>query len=91
MTLNSTVKSAEGVIHTELEGEVVLMHVADGKYYALNAVGSAVWLMISSQVTVFTICEAIQQEFDVEPDVCRQDVIALLEQLRGAGLLYIDE
>ena len=91
MDLNTKIMSSEGLVHTELEDEVVVMHVVDGKYYALNAVGSAVWRKISSPICISDVCDAIEQEFEVERDICRRDVLALVEELYGVDLVEIVE
>ncbi len=91
MDLNTRVFCSEGLVHTELDDEVVLMHVADGKYYALNAVGSAVWRKIATPIRISDVCDAVEEEFEVDKDICRRDVLALLEELYGVGLVEIVE
>jgi len=83
------VKASEGVIHTTLDNEIVLMHVSDGKYYGLNEVGSFLWEHIKEPAKVKQICSAIESEFEVEPDECHRDVLRILGQLFDIGLVEI--
>jgi hypothetical protein len=89
MDLNTKVKAAEEVIYADMDEETVLMNVADGQYYSLNAVGSSVWRQVGEPVPVLAVCNAIEQEYKVEPLRCRRDVLALLNQLQGIGLVEI--
>ncbi len=89
MTVNTHVKASKDVISTELDGEVVLMHVTDGVYYGLNRVGGAVWELIKQPIAVGAVCDSVAQEFEVARDVCERDVCSLLEQLEDAGLVEV--
>ena len=91
MDMDTIVTASEGVIYTTLDNEVVLMHVSDGRYYGLNEVGTSLWGHIKEPVTVAKICKAIESEFEVESDVCLRDVLALLKELHGIGLVEIVE
>ncbi len=89
MDPNTKLKVPEGVIQTELDDEIVLMHVESGKYYSLNAVGSAVWKQLSSPRSLSELCDLVVDEFEVDPETCRRDVEALLEDLLGLDLVQI--
>ena len=91
MNLQTRIISSEGVISTEIENEIVLMHIADGKYYALNSVGSIIWSQISTPVAISFLCERITKEFDVEFDVCQRDVLSLVKELHELGLIQVVE
>jgi len=48
MELRTQIKAGREVISTEIDGEAVLMDVAKGVYYGLNAVAAVVWGGVSS-------------------------------------------
>ena len=89
MTLETSVAASPDVISTELDGETVLMHVSNGMYFGLNAVGSVIWDSMKTPVAVARLCDAVSDEFDVGRDVCENDVLQLLAQLEENGLVRV--
>ncbi|TVR58245.1 MAG: lasso peptide biosynthesis PqqD family chaperone [Spirochaetaceae bacterium] len=89
VTLETKVKASPDVISTQLDGETVLMHVSNGMYFGLNAVGSVIWETMKEPVTVDRLCDAVADEFEVERDVCENDVRELLAQLEEQGLVTV--
>lgn len=89
MNINQKLQVPEGIIQTELDDEVVLMHVESGKYYSLNAVGAVVWKYLSSPRTLSELCEVVVDEFEVDPETCRRDVEGLVEDLIGLNLVEV--
>ena len=85
----STVVVAHDVLSTELGSEHVMLNLRDGTYYGLDEVGSAVWKLLQSPVTVAQICDAILDTYEVDADRCRRDVVRLLTELVERGLVEI--
>lgn len=77
----------EDVIFRELDGEVVLLDLASGRYYGLNAVGARVWAVIAAGGGVDDAVATVAAEFDApEPEIAA-DVAALLDDLVARGLV----
>lgn len=72
---------------TAVDGKVMMMSIANGEYYHLDAVGSAIWDALASPAAVGKICEALQTRFDVSTDVCLSETIAFLTELQERGLV----
>ncbi|MBX3127657.1 MAG: PqqD family protein [Polyangiaceae bacterium] len=70
-----------------VDGEVVILHLEDGVYYGLNAVGTRVWELVQSPQPVGHIVDRILEEFDVERERCVQDVSELISALASRGLV----
>ena len=88
MDMNTVVASRDGIIYTEVDGEVVLMHVEQGIYFSLNDVGACIWKQMGSQVKIADLCAVVEKEFDVSHrTTCRSDVLSLLDQLGAEGLV----
>jgi len=73
----------------DLGKETVLLHLKTGAYYGLNAVGARIWNLIQEPRTVSEVRDAIVGEYDVEPERCERDVLALLKRLTREGLVEI--
>ena len=75
------------VVFRELEGEAVLLNLDSGVYYGLDAVGTRVWTLVAEHGTERGVCDQMEREYDVSPDVLARDVGRLLGELRAKGLL----
>lgn len=78
-------------VFCELDGESVILNMADGVYYGLNAVGHRIWEFIQQPRRLNEITAALEAEFEVETEQCRADVVELLSQLAEKGLVTIDD
>ena len=54
---------------------------------SLNEIGTFLFEKLQSEQTVESLVSALLEEYEVEPEVARQDVLEFLEQLRTSGLL----
>ena len=75
------------VIARELSGETVLLNLESGIYYGLDAVGTRVWQLLVQGCTIAGVCETMLDEYEVEPDVLRGDVVRLVGDLRDRGIV----
>ncbi|MCS3665211.1 MULTISPECIES: PqqD family protein [Salinibacter] len=91
MTNASTVVASDGVTSTEIEGEHVLLDLDEGIYYGLNSVGGAIWKELQEPTSVEAIVRAITDAYDVGREECREDVLALLDDLQDNGLVDVRE
>jgi PqqD family protein of HPr-rel-A system len=77
---------ADDVIVTDLEHELILLDPRSGKMFSLNETSRRVWLSLPAPSAV-ELANALEAEFDVESEVARADVQALLHELATAGLV----
>jgi len=90
--LTTIVTHSEEQVAAEIDGEIVMMSVAQGNYYGLDAVGSRIWELIRQPCSVTALCDALLTEFDVDRATCEQDVLTFLNQLAEEKLIrVIDE
>ena len=89
MELQTKVKAPDGVMSTQLDGEAVLMHVSKGIYFGLNDVGAFIWKLMAKPVSIWELCRAVEQEFDVLSELCEGDILTLMEQLGDKELVEI--
>ena len=86
---NSTVVAVKQQVSSEMGDEAVILHLKAGVYYGLDSVGARIWALIQEPKTVDQIKDAILNEYDVEPDQCERDVLALLDELAAEDLIEI--
>lgn len=81
-------QTSEDVLSREVGGELVLMQLANGYYFGLNAVGGLVWRMLEdSGATTSDLAAALTNQFDITVDQATSDVNELLEQLIDSELV----
>ncbi len=87
MTPSTSVQLSADVIFRDLEGEAVLLDLASGRYFGLNAVGTRIWTLLASGATVEAIVAALAAELDADADQIARDVEELLAELATRGLV----
>jgi hypothetical protein len=90
ITLSSTVVVGPRQVSTELGNEVVVLGADAGQYFGLNEVGARIWSFIQKPTRVDTVCARIVEEYEVDPAQCERDVLELLHDLHGKGLIHVE-
>lgn len=70
--------------------DLVGLDLDGGAYFSFNATAQRVWALIEQPCSVTSICNQLREEFDVEPDPCAVEVLALLRQLESDGLVTLE-
>lgn len=91
ISLNSTVAVSQNQVSSDLGGEIVCLNLKSGVYYGLDAVGARIWELIQEPRTVKEIWEVLLKEYDVEPERCEHDLLALLDQLAAENLINVQD
>ena len=91
ITTTSVVVAVKDQVSADLAGEAVILSLRNNMYYGLNPVGARIWALLGTPVQVADICEKIVQEYDVDVDRCERDVLSVLGQLAGRGLIEIGD
>ena len=76
-------------LYCDLNGEAVVLSLANGRYYGMNGVGARIWELVQEPRSVEEIERSILLEYEVEPDVCRQQVSDFLRQMEAEDLLVV--
>jgi hypothetical protein len=85
----TVVQRSQEPVTTSLDEELVMLDLRQSRYFGVDAIGHRVWDLMEQPVSVSDLCAALEREFDVTPNQCRNDVLAFLEQLREADLIEI--
>ena len=89
LSFNQGVIIPAAVLARELDGESILLNLESETYFGLDEVGTRIWALLTGAPTIQAAYEALLAEYDVAPDVLRQDLEALLAQLLEQGLLEL--
>lgn len=77
------------VLVRQLDGESVLLNLETEKYFGLDATGTRMWELVTSLPSIEAACGILTDEFEVEPELLRNNLAELLGQLVDNGLLQI--
>jgi hypothetical protein len=99
ITPQTRIRRAVDIFFTKADDEVLAIDEQAGYYYAMNETSSRIWELIAEPfdtaqgrpATVEAICARLCQEFSVDAETCQREVIHLLNGLREAGLVQMDE
>jgi hypothetical protein len=86
-TMSSLVVASDDQVSTAVGGEAVILGLRDGVYYGLDAVGFRVWTLLAEPVSVTALAAAVVAEFEVSPEQCERDLLALLADMEQRGLV----
>jgi len=71
--------------------ELVMMSAEHGAYLGLSSVGARIWELIEEPREADAICAQLTDEFEVEPETCRAEVMHFLEELASNGAVEIGQ
>ena len=89
ITKESTVIRNKEVFASEIDNEVVMMHIKTGKYYGLDDIGSRIWEMMEEKIRVEDLIQQLLEEYEVSEEECTRDVLELLENLQTNDLILV--
>lgn len=89
VSLESTVRRNPQIMFTDLDDTVVMMDADEGMYYELDPVGARIWTLLATERSVEEMCALLVAEYDVTPEVCRDDVLEFLERAKMLGIVAV--
>jgi hypothetical protein len=87
ISLTTRLRPKPDVLARELAGEAVLLDLASGHYFGLNATGVRIWELLSEGAELGRILEQLEKEYAPAPDALRSDLLELCRELEREGLV----
>ena len=69
------------------DGQATIVMPDRSEVNILNPIGSLVWDRMDGNRSVADLIEAVVQEYEIEPEQARRDVLEFLESLREHGMV----
>ena len=91
LTLQTRVSVPKDVLFHKVEDEMVLLNLANGKYFSLDDVGTTMWSLIAEQGNLGAVHQALLKEYEVDPQRLEQDLLSLADKLVQNELLQVIE
>jgi hypothetical protein len=86
----STIRRKESYVDTELDEEVILMHVSSGQIFGMDETARQIWKLLAEPITFGHLVDALLEKFEIERGTCEKDVSAFLGDLQNRGLIDIE-
>jgi Coenzyme PQQ synthesis protein D (PqqD) len=77
----------DGVLISHLQEESVILNLESERYFGLDDVGTRFLTVLTTSESLEAAYETLSSEYEVDPQVLRQDLLALVEKLVDQGLL----
>lgn len=87
--LPAQVSIPDTVIFQELSGEVVLLNMANDRYYGLDDVGAKMWQVLAEQSDTTAALAKLVAYYAAPEGALREDLAQLIQRLHTAGLLQV--
>lgn len=71
----------------EMDGELVMMGLEQGEYFALREVAASIWHHLEEPRSVEDLVLLVADEYDVTAEACRPDIVAFLDDLVGRRMV----
>ena len=84
---DATIVRTSETLATEVDGEIVLISIRDGRYFGLDQVGSEIWRRLETPKRVDALCAELKEHFDGDPDTIERETMTFLDTLSGSNLV----
>lgn len=89
ISFSDRVRVADDVLISRLQEESVILNLDSERYFGLDDVGTRMLSVLSTSESIEAAYESLLDEFDVDGLVLRQDLLALVENLVGQGIIQV--
>ena len=85
--LQTALARSEQLLYSEVDGDVTMMSVENGKYYSLRDVGARIWALLERPMAPEQICNQLMVEYRVDRERCEGEVIRVMRQMASEGIV----
>lgn len=85
----SAISQVPGNIVSNMNGEMVMLNIGNGKYYNLGEIGGIIWGKIGSEITYQQLVSELLLEFEVTKSDCEKHVLEFISSLQAENLIII--
>ncbi|HEY6661022.1 MAG TPA: PqqD family protein [Pyrinomonadaceae bacterium] len=89
ISFSDRVKIPDDVLISNLQDESVILNLDSERYYGLDSVGTRILSVLTTSDSIEGAYNTLIQEYDVDGQLLRQDLLALVEDLVAQGLIEI--
>jgi len=89
VSFEDRVKLPDDVLISSLQEESVILNLDTERYFGLDDVGSRMLTVLTTSTSIEAAYNSLREEYEVDDEVLKQDLLALVDQLVEQGLIEI--
>jgi len=89
ISFSDRVTVPDDVLISNLQEESVILNLDSERYYGLDDVGTRFLSVLTSSESIETAYERLRDEYNVDPQILREDLLVLVEKLIDQGIIEI--
>lgn len=78
------------LVAADVADEAILLDVDSGYFFQLNKSASQIWHHAGEPIALAELCRKMAAGYDVDAEICRDDVTAFVMDMEERGLLLRD-
>ncbi len=88
---NCIVSASSDSIFRKLADEAIILNMKTNTYCGLNEVGARIWELLEEPKNVKEIQDSLLEEYEVEIDQCRNELLTLLQSFLDNELIDVED
>lgn len=85
----AVISRSPSVLTAEVDGDVVMMSIEHGRYFALDEIGKDVWERIEPPCTLRALVDVLAADYDADRATIEADVQALLTRMLAHDVVRV--
>ncbi len=85
--LESVLQARSDILWREVDGEIVALDPHRGYYYGIEGAGMRIWELLQRPTTFQTLLRILRDEYNVEEQQLRADLVSMCERLERCHLI----
>lgn len=90
ISFSDRVAIPDDVLISNLQEESVILNLESERYFGLDSIGTRILTVLTTSESIETAYETLLREYDVNGQVLREDLLALVEDLAAKGLIRVN-
>ena len=85
----TVISRSPSVLTAEVDGEIVMMSIEQGRYFGLDDIGSDIWKRIESPCSFAALIDRLIADYDADRATIAADVQALLGRMAAQDVVRL--
>lgn len=90
ISFSDRVAIPDDVLISNLQEESVILNLESERYFGLDSIGTRILTVLTSSESIEAAYQRLLQEYDVDRQVLREDLIVLVQDLAAKGLIRVN-
>jgi hypothetical protein len=89
ISFSGRVRIPDDVLISRLQEESVILNLDSERYYGLDDVGTRFLSVLTTSDSIESAYQSLSAEYDIDRELLRQDLVALIQNLLHQGIIEV--